>query len=112
MGEGGKLFPAEFADLETHGDWVVATEKERLQRRIECSDAELKTFYDGFLPRMDAVVRYLNQFPLDGMPDDARRLFDLAKSFMEIAIIVERGRSPVAWRVDVFRFRPMHERSA
>ena len=112
MGEGGELFPAEFADLEVHRDWVVPTERERLERRKDLPDAELKTFYDAFLPRMEDVVRHLNQFPLDRMPDDARRLFDLAKSFMEIAITVERGRSPVGWRVDVFRFRPMHERSA
>jgi len=48
-------------------------------------------------------------FPLDAMPADSRRLYDLAKSMMEIAITVERGRSAVGWRFDVFRLRPMHE---
>lgn len=108
----GKLLPAEFADLEKFRDWIVTTEGERIRRRNAASDEELKAFYDAMLPRMDDVARHLNGFPIDAMPDDARRLFDLAKSFMEIALIVERGRSLVAWRFDVNRFRPMHERSA
>lgn len=112
MAEAEQTFPAEFADLEPFRHWVVPTEAERIRLRTSRSDEELKAFYDAMLPRMDDVARHLNQFPLDGMPEDARRLFDLAKALMEIAITVERGRSRIAWRFDVSRFRAMHERSA
>jgi hypothetical protein len=108
----GNAFPPEFADLERFRDWALPTEAERLRRRTERPDDELRALYEAMLPRMDDVVRHLNAFPLDGLPDDVRRLYDLAKSMMEISIPVERGRSAVAWRFDVFRFRAMHERPA
>ena len=110
MAEPKRSFPEAFADLEPYRDWVLPTEAERIRRRSSCSDAELQAFYDAMLPRMDDVAGYLNRFPLDGMPEDARRLFDLAKALMEVSLTVERGRSKVAWRFDVSRFRPMHEK--
>jgi len=78
--------------------------------RLERSDEELRAFYNAMLPRLDDVAQYLNEFPLDRMPDEAERLLDLAKSFMEVAQSVEYGRSKVAARFDVFRFVPMHEK--
>jgi hypothetical protein len=111
MAESRNVFPKEFSDLEPLREWSVATDTERIQKRDNSSDDELRKFYDALLPRMDEVFQYLNRFPLDRMPADARRLFDLAISFMEIANIVERGRSRVAWRFDVSRFVPMRERS-
>lgn len=107
MAEPSKRFPAEFADLEPLGAWAVPTEVERIRRRMEASEEELRAFYDALMPRMDDVVRYLNGFPLDAMPGDAARLFALAKSLMEVANVVEHGKSKVAWRFDVSRFVPM-----
>lgn len=112
MAEAEKLFPEEFSDLEPYREWVLPTELARIERRTNRPDAELRAFYDALLPRMDEVVRYLNRFPLDDMPEDARRLFHLAKALMEVANTVENGRSPVAWRFDISRFKPMHEKPA
>ena len=111
MAEAGNVFPAEFSDLERFREWSVATDAERIEKRGDSSDDELRAFYDAILPRMDDVFQYLNRHPLDRMPPDARRLFDLAISFMEIANTIERGRSRVAWRFDVSRFVPMRARS-
>lgn len=111
MAEAENPFPKEFADLVPHRAWAIATEVERIKKRMEASDEQLQAFYAALLPRMDAIFEYLNRLPMDRMPDDARRLFDLAKSFMEIANTVERGRSQIAWRFDVFRFIPMGQRS-
>jgi hypothetical protein len=112
MAESRNVFPQEFADLEPLRAWSLTTDAERIAKRTESSDDQLREFYDALLPRMDAVYEYLNRFPLDGMPEDARRLYDLAISFMEIANFVERGRSRVAWRFDVWRFVPMSGTSA
>src|SRR5688572_30560290 len=107
MAEPASGFPKEFADLERFRDWSLAVEADRIRKRMDASDADLRAFYDAVLPRMDEIYQYLNRFPLNEMPDDAQRLFDLGKSFMEIANMVERGRSRIAWRFDAFRFVPM-----
>lgn len=108
MAEG--LLPEQFSYLEPYMDWCLATEGERIRRRLECSDEELRSFYNVMLPRMDQIAQYLNQFALDAIPEKANRLFNLAKSMMEVAHAVEYGRSVIAARFDVFRLVPMHER--
>jgi len=105
----GRL-PRRFSDLEPFMEWCLPTEARRIAMRLERSDEELRAFYNAMLPRLDDVAQYLNEFPLDRMPDEAERLLDLAKSFMEVAQSVEYGRSKVAARFDVFRFVPMHEK--
>jgi hypothetical protein len=102
--------PKHFSDLEPFVEWCVPTEAQRIAMRLERSDEALRSFYNAMLPRLDDIVRYLNQFPLARMPGEAEHLFDLAKSFMEVAGSVEYGRSAVAAHFDVFRFLPMHEK--
>ncbi len=108
MSEGG--LPKRFADLEPFMEWSLPTEAQRIAMRLDRSDEELRSFYNAMLPKLDDIARYLNQFPLDRMPDDAERLLDLARSFMEVAQSVEYGRSKVAAHFDVLRFVPMHEK--
>jgi len=108
----GSVFPSEFSDLEPYRNWSVASEVERLRLRADAPDKELRDFYDAIIPRMEKITTYLNGFPLGDMPNEARRLFDLAKFAMEIANLAENGRSPGALRFDVARFTPMHEKGA
>jgi hypothetical protein len=105
----GRL-PDGFSDLEPFMEWSLPTEAQRIAMRRDRSDEELRSFYNAILPKMDDIAQYLNQFPLDRMPNEAERLLDLAKSFMEVAQSVEYGRSKVAANFDVFRFVPMHEK--
>ena len=84
------LLPVQFSDLEPFArEWALATTTERNRKRLSSSMDEIKAFYDAMLTRIDAVLTYLNQFPLDDMPQDARRLFDLALSLAEVAPAVE-----------------------
>lgn len=108
MSEGG--LPKRFSDLEPFMEWSLPIEAQRIAMRLDRSDEELRSFYNAMLPRLDDIAQYLNQFPLDRMPNDAERLLDLAKAFMEVAQSVEYGRSKVAAHFDVFRFVPMHEK--
>ena len=108
MSEGG--LPKRFSDLEPFVEWCLPTEARRIAMRLDHSDEELRSFYNAMLPRLDDIVGYLNRFPLKGMPREAERLLDLAKSFMEVAGSVEYGRSAVAAHFDVFRLLPMHEK--
>ena len=104
------VLPSDFSDLEPFVKWSVPTEGERIRIRTETPDEELSSFYEVAMPRLDDIAAYLNRFPLDALPEDATRLFHLAKSVIEVANTVEHGRSTVAWRFDISRFIPTHEK--
>jgi len=103
--------PATFTDLEPFTGWSLATEAERQKKRMASSMAEIQAFYDAILPRMDAIISYLDQFSMNAMPSDAQRLLNLTFSLAEIAAAVELFKQPsVADGYDVARFVPTHNR--
>jgi hypothetical protein len=105
------VLPEQFSDLERFiGVWDLATERQRNRKRVASTIEELRAFYNVMLPRMGPIMEYLNQFPLDRMPDDARRLFYLTLSLAEVANAVELFKQPgVIDGFDPERFLPMHE---
>jgi hypothetical protein len=102
--------PAGFEDLERFaGAWAVPTERERNRQRLSSSMAEIQELYDALLPRMEAIIGHLNQYPLTNMPEDATRLFHLSLALAEIAPAVEFYKQPEV--VDGFppdRFVPIN----
>ncbi|MGE0820938.1 MAG: hypothetical protein AB7G75_05695 [Candidatus Binatia bacterium] len=86
--------PSAFGDLEPWLAWSLATEQERSDKRQASSIEELNTFYAAMLERMEAILSYLEQFPLEAMPKDAQRLFYLTLSLAEVAPAVEQFRQP------------------
>jgi len=64
--------------------------------RESSSREELQMFYDAMMPRMAAIVEFLNRFPLDRMPEDALRLLRMALSVVEVSIATELYRQPNA----------------
>lgn len=88
------LLPAPFAELEPFAHWALATERERLTARESSTMEALQTFYDAMMPRLLAIVEYLDRFPLDRMPEDARRLLHMALSLVEVSIATELYRQP------------------
>jgi hypothetical protein len=101
--------PEQFKDLEAFvGAWALATQTERKRKRVSSTIEELRVFHDAILPRMDKIITHLNQFPLDNLPEDAKRLFDLALSLMEVAPAVEifgQPDVPEAFAVDRLEIR-------
>lgn len=78
--------PPAYADLGRFtGEWLLRDEKSRYDKLLRTSLDDLRVFYDAMLPRMEAIILYLNGFPLDAMPEDAKNLFDLSMTFMETA---------------------------
>ncbi len=55
---------------------------------------ELQAFYDAAFPRLEAVIDYLDQFDIDELPDDARRLLWLCYSLVNVSFPVEVWRQP------------------
>ena len=78
--------PPAYADLQPFAaEWMLGNEKARYDKLLRTSMDELRAFYDAMLPRMEDIILFLNQYPLDAMPEDVHHLFDLAMTFMETA---------------------------
>jgi len=101
----------QFSDLERFvGPWALATERERNRKPLSSTMEEIRAFYDALLLQMEMIIEYLNQFPLDQMPEKAKRLLYLALSLAEVANALELfGQSGVIDGFDPERFIPMHE---
>jgi hypothetical protein len=89
------LLPKAFGDLEPYAfKWCLASESERYATRLASSIEEMQAFYDAFFPRAEEAMTYCEQFPLDDMPDDARRLLQLMHSLVMVSFPVELWRQP------------------
>ncbi|MGD0882848.1 MAG: hypothetical protein ABSB09_14880 [Acidimicrobiales bacterium] len=88
------ILPAEFADLEPFSDWCLPTEGERYARRLASSMEEMQSFYAAAFPRFEQILAYLDDLPLDALPDDARRLLELSYSLVNVSFPVEVWRQP------------------
>jgi hypothetical protein len=88
--ENHSLLPSPFADLEPLAEkWSLATQNQREARRRTSTPTEIRALYDTLLPRMDAILDYLNQSSLESMTAEARRLMYLTFSLAEVAPYVE-----------------------
>ena len=89
------MLPPEFADLEPFApDWCLASEPARYEKRLASSMAEIQSLYDATTPRAEAALAYLDQYPLDNMPDDARNLMYLLYSMVTVSFAVECWHQP------------------
>lgn len=87
-------FPPEFADLEPLAGWALPTERERYAKRLASSMDELQAFYDAVFPRLDEGMDYLDRYPYDDMPEDARNLLWLLSALVTVSFPVEVWRQP------------------
>jgi hypothetical protein len=89
------LLPPEFSDLEPWvRDWCLDSEPERYAKRLSSRMDEIQAFYDAIFPRAEQAIRYLEQFPLDDLPEDAFRLLKLLYSLIVISFPVEIWKQP------------------
>ena len=84
------LLPSEFSDLEPFAPkWCLPTEGERYATRLASTMDEMQALYDATMARADAAMTYLDQYPLDQLPDDAVRLLHLLYSMVMVSFPVE-----------------------
>jgi hypothetical protein len=88
------VLPAEFVDLEPFAGWAVPTEKARYALRMGSTMDELQAFYDAAFPRLEAALTYLDAYPLDALPEDAKRLLWLCCALVTVSFPVEVWRQP------------------
>jgi hypothetical protein len=100
--------PERFRDLEPLAAvWALPTEAKRHARRLASGIDELRTFYDALFPRIEDILAYLSDFPLESLTPEAQRLLHLAFSLAEIAPAVELfGQTEVPDGYDSRRFIP------
>jgi hypothetical protein len=90
-----RLLPEEFADLERFSDWMLATEPERYSKRLASTMDEMQDLYDVGMARLEEVMVYLDaRFPLNAMPDDAKRLMHLMQSVVMVSFPIEAWKQP------------------
>lgn len=91
-------------------EWSLPTERERNSKRLSSSMDALKAFYNEMLPRAEAILNYLDGFPLDTMPRAEQQLLYMILSLAEVANAVELFKNPAV--IDGFdpkRIVLMHE---
>lgn len=86
--------PAQFSHLEAFKRWSLATETERNQLRNSSRMEEIVAFKDAMLADVDAVVAFLNGFPLNAMPPEPLALMHMLLSLAEVAPAVEAYNQP------------------
>ncbi len=85
--------PADFEALEPFIGWSLERERARTEKREASSFEEVQAFYDAIFPRLEEVVAYLEEFPIDDMPAPAERLFHMTLSLVEVSNLIERYKS-------------------
>jgi hypothetical protein len=103
--------PREFSELERFMDqWALPTQSERESRRRNTTPQQRKEFYEAVTPSLEAIIAWLDRFPLDAMPAAAQRLLLLILSLAEIAPTVElyKGSATVPYSFDETRFIAVH----
>ena len=91
----GPLLPGQFSDLEPFAPtWCLPTERERFAQRLASSMDEMQAFYDAAMPRMEDALVYLEQYSMDDLPDDAKRLLWLYCALVTVSFPVEVWRQP------------------
>jgi hypothetical protein len=90
----GRL-PAGFEELQPFLDhWGTVTSHERWIRRAGTPYPEIVEFYEAMFARAEEATTYLEQFPLNDMPEPAQNLFKLLLAMCHAAIAVEMHQAP------------------
>jgi hypothetical protein len=75
----------DFSELEPFiRTWGLPTTQERMVKRLNSTFDELKAFHAAMLPRLDEIIQFLNQFPLNAIPERYRPLADAALAMCEV----------------------------
>ncbi|MFV2178866.1 hypothetical protein ACFHW2_17290 [Actinomadura sp. LOL_016] len=81
--------PAEFADLEPYAGWALPTEPERYAKRLASSMDDMQAFYDAAFSRLEDAIGYIDRYPFDDLPEDARTLMHLMQGLVMVSFPVE-----------------------
>jgi len=102
--------PSQFSDLEPFvAEWANEKRSARLARRVGASYEEIEQFYSAAQPRLADMIEYLNQFPVEDIPAEARPVLWLCLGVVECARCVEVWQAPDIEAVDAGRLQHYFE---
>jgi len=82
--------PAGFEDLQPFAEqWVLPDQRARYLARLEASMDDLQAFYDATMARIDDVLAYLEQYPVDELSDEGVNLLWLYCSLCNVSFPIE-----------------------
>lgn len=97
----------DFSELNPYIEiWGHASASERLQQRVDTDLAGQQDFYDAASPHLEAIIEYLNQFPVDEIPEKDKALAYMALALCEVDDAIHLWKAanldyisdPVSWR--------------
>jgi hypothetical protein len=100
------LLPPGFSALDPFvADWAVAGSNARKNRRLASTEAERLAFYAAATPLLEPAFAYLDQFDIDALEPEQKRLLDLMLMLAHVALAVEKqGSSEAAHAVNHAHF--------
>jgi len=86
--------------------WGHARASERLRKRVDTALVGQQDFYDAASPHLNAIIEYLNQFPVDEIPEKDKPLAYMALALCEVDDAIHLWKAanldyisdPVTWR--------------
>lgn len=104
------IVPPGFDNLVPFSKWNLMSADERTSARAAATEPELKTFYEGVLPYIEAILDECDKFPLGELPESHRGIYNIALSMAEIAPHIEfyRGNTDVPYAFEEKRFIAVH----
>lgn len=102
------MITPDFTGLQPFIDhWGLESAHERIRNRSEANLSELQEFYDAIIPRLDEIIEFLNQFPVNEIPDQYKPLAYTALAICEVDDPIHMWKSvnlkycsdPYSWRV-------------
>ena len=83
--------------------WGHESAHARLNERMTSSLEELTEFYKAILPRLKEIINFLNQFPVDDIPEQHRPLAYTALAACEVEDAINVWKTPVLKSSDDLR---------
>lgn len=74
---------------------VLATTEDRLEKRLASRLEDLLAFHDAMVPNLQAIIEYLNQFPLAQLAGEDLKLARATLALCEVDNAVNKWREPV-----------------
>ena len=102
-----RSLPEAFQQLEPYLAWSLPSERERIAMRVATPMDAIIEFHGAMSERLEEIIVYLNQWHYAELPDDARRLCDMALSLVEVSNLVEMYKDPAnLCMIEPHRFVP------
>lgn len=75
--------------------WALPTTEDRLVKRMNSTMDEINSFHYAMLPKLPAIIEYLNQFKLADLAGDDLKLSRAALAMCEVDNAVYKWKTPI-----------------